>query len=355
MNTKQAGRPTSSGGEPSTPLFGSISELDAVLGPNWNAMDPATTQMLLNLDEENHYLLKHDPMPLGDHELHVPTFSEESGRGQHHDGNAQNKRKATDALYAKNRAASQEGRGEAVPGPTGGYAQGTNANVKTNADTNATTNTNINMAGKKQHLSKEAAVAKADRERKRRERLNKCFEELSQACAGELGDVGSAQSLVKTDRMSIIVDAIRVVKALRVEVNQLRQLNKLMEERVGQLERGRMAEAYSSYTRMRGMGTADGDGAGPSGIGGHQGGHGGHGLHGGHGGHGSGGSYGHPGHGNPVMGTVVHHNPYQPDILAQQSFGVGNNGTGRLEGQGNVSYLPPSNLSEDEKLRPPAA
>ena len=104
---------------------------------------------------------------------------------------------------------------------------------------------------------------------------------------------------------------------------KLKRLNKLMEERVGQLERGRMAEAYTSYT-MRGLGNVSEGGAGPSGLGGPRG-------------HMDlGGSDGHGRHDGQGFGQTP--------------------GSGRLvAAAGNVAYLPPANLSEDEKLRPPAA
>ncbi len=313
-------RPASSGGEPGTPLFGSLSELDVAMGPAWNAMDPATTQMLLNLDEENHYLLKHDPLPLGDHELHVPTLSDDFQQGQLSARNGRSKKRAADALPQSEDAATQNGAGKAEDKAEA--LSGTNPGESwRDAPANAAPNSKL----KKVQMSKEV---KADRERKRRERLNRCFDELSQACAGELAGSGGVESLVKTDRMGIIVDAIRVLKSLRVEVNQLRQLNKLMEERVGQLERGRMAEAYSSYTMMRGPGNVSEGGAGPSGLGGSRG-HMGVGGHDGYDGH----DFGRTPQGHP--------------------------GSRRLEAAagsvGNVAYLPPSNLSEDEKLRPPAA
>ena len=308
-------RPASSGGEPSTPLFGSLSELDLAMGPAWNAMDPATTQMLLNLDEENHYLLKHDPLPLGDHELHVPTLSDDFRQGQLSARNGRSEGRGADALPQNEDAATLNGeekaeeKAEALSGTSpGGSGRAPWAGAAKHSKL------------RKIQSSKEA---KADRERKRRERLNRCFDELSQACAGELAGSGSVESLVKTDRMGIIVDAIRVLKGLRVEVNQLRQLNKLMEERVGQLERGRMAEAYTSYT-MRGLGNVSEGGAGPSGLGvprGHMD---------------LGGSDGHGRHDGQGFGQTP--------------------GSGRLvAAAGNVAYLPPANLSEDEKLRPPAA
>ena len=59
----------------------------------------------------------------------------------------------------------------------------------------------------------------------------------------------SPHAVVRTDKTSIIADAIRLVTALRAENGQLRQLNKLMEARVRALERepaeGAMRAAYA--------------------------------------------------------------------------------------------------------------
>lgn len=78
----------------------------------------------------------------------------------------------------------------------------------------------------------DAAVAKANRERARRERLNEFLDELARLC-------DPSGKGVKGDRVSVVADAIRVVQQLRVENNQLKQLNKFLEERTGQLERAR--------------------------------------------------------------------------------------------------------------------
>lgn len=82
-----------------------------------------------------------------------------------------------------------------------------------------------------------AAIAKAERERARRERLNEFFDELARLCdpSGKAG---------KSDRVSIVADAVRVIQQLRVENNQLRQLNKFLEERCGHLERARAQVLY---------------------------------------------------------------------------------------------------------------
>eukprot|EP00891_Asterochloris_glomerata_P009225 jgi/Astpho2/9225/Aster-07182 len=76
---------------------------------------------------------------------------------------------------------------------------------------------------------KTAARNKASRERARRERLNDSFTELSKAL--------DPSKAVKSDKTNIIADAIRVVTQLRAENGQLRQLNKFLEERVGNVEK----------------------------------------------------------------------------------------------------------------------
>ncbi|KAK9848330.1 hypothetical protein WJX84_010816 [Apatococcus fuscideae] len=58
----------------------------------------------------------------------------------------------------------------------------------------------------------------------RRERLNDSFAELSK--------VLEPGKQVKIDKTSIIADAIRAITQLRSESNQLRQLNKFLEERI---------------------------------------------------------------------------------------------------------------------------
>ncbi|KAL6772263.1 hypothetical protein ACKKBG_A29565 [Auxenochlorella protothecoides x Auxenochlorella symbiontica] len=94
--------------------------------------------------------------------------------------------------------------------------------------------------GRKGRPMSTAAVAKATREKARRERLNECFEELARLC----DPTGRG---VKTDRVSVIADAIRVLTQLRVENNQLRQLNKFLEERVSNLERARAQNVYQQH------------------------------------------------------------------------------------------------------------
>jgi len=302
---KPDNEPVPSSGTPETPLFSSLSEFDGVLGRNWNDMHPGTTQLLLDLDQENHFMLKHDPLPLGDHELGEPIFPADLAHVAHvgpdHSnlGGAGGEAGANNGKAGANKRKAEEQQHEDLPRQPSPASAGNTTNNNNNIN-NATTP----HPHKKHTLSKEAAVVKADRERKRRERLNKCFEELAQACAEPFqGPVTNDGEIFKTDRIRIIVDAIKIVKALRVEVGQLRQLNKFMEERVGQLERGRMADAYSNF---------QGADAGPSGYGGGYGGY-------------------------PLLRVPAKDYPMEPNNM------------------GNRAYLPPSNLTEDEKLRPPAA
>lgn len=48
----------------------------------------------------------------------------------------------------------------------------------------------------------------------------------------------------KTDKPSILADAIKYVQQMRVENHQLKQLNKFLEERMAQLERERGQQLY---------------------------------------------------------------------------------------------------------------
>lgn len=48
------------------------------------------------------------------------------------------------------------------------------------------------------------------------------FDELARLC-------DPSGKMVRTDRVSVVTDAIRVLSQLRVENNQLRQLNKFLE------------------------------------------------------------------------------------------------------------------------------
>lgn len=78
---------------------------------------------------------------------------------------------------------------------------------------------------------KGGATSKATRERQRRIRLNDSFMELAKSL-----DPGKTP---KTDKASIVADAIRVVTQLRTENSQLQQLNKFLEERVSTFEKAR--------------------------------------------------------------------------------------------------------------------
>lgn len=174
-------------------------------------------------------------------------------------------------------------------------------NVHTNAHATSTKAPENQSAKKRTN----AAAAKADRERKRRERLNQCFEDLANACGQEGG------SSFRSDRLTVIVDAIRVVRALRVEVNQLRQLNKFLEERVGTLERERAQTMYQQYSAP----------------------------HGGNANH------------HSYVGIPSSHAPcnHQHPLLGSHG------GAKNQSADGQYNFLPAANLSEDEKLRPPAA
>eukprot|EP00873_Tetraselmis_striata_P013107 jgi/Tetstr1/433371/TSEL_022656.t1 len=83
----------------------------------------------------------------------------------------------------------------------------------------------------------EAASSKACREKARRNRLNDRFTELAKLL--EEPDQGP-----KTDKASILISAISTVRNLRREIGQLRQLNKYLEERVGQQEKERGMHMY---------------------------------------------------------------------------------------------------------------
>lgn len=91
----------------------------------------------------------------------------------------------------------------------------------------------------------DAAVVKANRERARRERLNEYLDELSRLC-------DPSGKGTKADRVSVVADAIRVVQQLRVENNQLKQLNKFLEERMGQYERTRAESMFQQAALVMG-------------------------------------------------------------------------------------------------------
>ena len=75
-------------------------------------------------------------------------------------------------------------------------------------------------------------------------------------------------AVVRTDKASIVADAIRLITALRAENGQLRQLNKFMEARLAGLEKERaeamVRAAYAAGAAAGGGGLSPG--AGPSGA-----------------------------------------------------------------------------------------
>ncbi|GFR45526.1 hypothetical protein Agub_g6919 [Astrephomene gubernaculifera] len=93
-----------------------------------------------------------------------------------------------------------------------------------------------------------AATKKACREKARREKLNERFLDLAR-----LVDPNSEP---KTDKSTILTDAIKYVQQLTVENHQLRQLNKFLEERVSTLERERGQQLYQQSLMMNAMGPA---------------------------------------------------------------------------------------------------
>jgi len=183
---------------------------------------------------------------------------------------------------------------------------------------NCSGNQGQEKVGKRGRPMSDAAVAKANREKARRERLNQYFDELSNVCSG--GGEG------RQDRLSIVVDAIRVIKQLRVEVNQLRQLNKFLEERTGSLERER-AQFMFRYAPSNASASM------------------------GHGGHQPSMQATYAGQGVQTISqpTIPYHQGvmhYKPEFNTNEAV------------QAQVTehtWLPASNLTEDEKLRPPAA
>lgn len=84
----------------------------------------------------------------------------------------------------------------------------------------------------------DAAVSKAHREKARRDRLNSYFQQLADVCDP------NGKGPMKADKLSIVTDAIRVVQQLRVENNQLKQLNKFLEERMRLIEMSRGQAMY---------------------------------------------------------------------------------------------------------------
>lgn len=74
------------------------------------------------------------------------------------------------------------------------------------------------------------AKTKASREKARRERINERFSELARLCDPDEP---------KVDKSSILMDAIKLVKQQRMEIDQQKQLNKFLQERVSHYEKER--------------------------------------------------------------------------------------------------------------------
>lgn len=105
------------------------------------------------------------------------------------------------------------------------------------------------------------------------------FAELVRAmapCQGTAGGPGggngpstSSASLLRTDKTSVVADAIRLITALRAENGQLKQLNKFMEQRLASVERERaelmMRAAYAAGIASNGGGGVGGGGGGNNG------------------------------------------------------------------------------------------
>ena len=179
------------------------------------------------------------------------------------------------------------------------------------------------------------AIAKAERERARRERLNEFFEELSRLCdpSGKTG---------KTDRLSIVADAIKVVQQLRVENNQLRQLNKFFEERCRHLEMSRAQTLYQQtltggFSSIMNESLPTLQHGGQSGVEGEKG-----------------------------LQQVVVSVPQDSSFVSQMSSGKTMNTSSPSDQQAAVEamnmpnapvtgWLPAPDVCEDQKLRPPAA
>ena len=76
----------------------------------------------------------------------------------------------------------------------------------------------------------------------------------------------AAASLLRTDKTSVVADAIRLITALRAENGQLKQLNKFMEQRLASVERER-AELMMRAAYAAGIASSGGAGAGAGGAG----------------------------------------------------------------------------------------
>lgn len=87
--------------------------------------------------------------------------------------------------------------------------------------------------------SHNAAQSKANREKARREKVNDRFSELAQAL--------EETKEVRTDKLSILNDAIKFVQQMRVENNQLKQMLKYCETHVKQLEEDKKQMVYQQH------------------------------------------------------------------------------------------------------------
>ncbi|CAD7698613.1 unnamed protein product [Ostreobium quekettii] len=89
-----------------------------------------------------------------------------------------------------------------------------------------------------------AGRSKACREKARRERINERFQELAKLCDPEDP---------KTDKASILAEGIKIITQLKVEAGQLRQLNKFLEERVGNHEKEKGQSLYQQSLMLQGQ------------------------------------------------------------------------------------------------------
>jgi hypothetical protein len=84
--------------------------------------------------------------------------------------------------------------------------------------------------------------------------------------SGPSASVAAAASLLRTDKTSVVADAIRLITALRAENGQLKQLNKFMEQRLASVERERaelmMRAAYAAGIASNSGGGGNGNGNG---------------------------------------------------------------------------------------------
>ncbi|CAD7694976.1 unnamed protein product [Ostreobium quekettii] len=91
-------------------------------------------------------------------------------------------------------------------------------------------------------MERRCGRTKACREKARRERINERFQELAKLCDPEDP---------KTDKVSILAEAIKIITQLKVEAGQLRQLNKFLEERVGNQEKEKGKNLYQQSLMLQ--------------------------------------------------------------------------------------------------------